>query len=536
MPHLPNKAVRTLEQEYKNIYEKLPLYIEIQLHDADGVDSDLLSLGGMWSSLDLCYTPMTDDDKHFNKTVQIHPKQWKLLQYIIKAMNNEDLDIPIIDIILFGARRGGKSLALVIALLSYCIARPGSECLILSTRIDHGAYIINKIKTWLDPTLWSWEARDDRLTLCNTSYIRCKSIASYGAQRGKKYHCIVYDECAPWVKDIYEDISPATTDYLGVNILASTTRGHNWFYQLYKKSCSRKISESSQVKSVGMSIHDNTFFNEKQIQFHLNRGLTFDKQKYQQEILGEWMSYDGQALPDFNEDLHVKSWPLPNKKDVTAELSQYIWGERYNFLVQMDFNLDPMVGTVFKVYGDGTIHIIQEIVDNQRTAKWGQKLLRVLTGLGEPDPLTNCLIIADASGRRQGIGRNAYRDVPTWQILEKQGWILDSPTGTPHNPLRIHRLEIVRALLLNMRDEVKVYIDPACPNIIQCWDELTLRRGIPDMRSKWIDYYDGSTYGLYRIHGTTMGEEFFGYSLTNSLQEQAEIKEIQNDMEDSSSQ
>ena len=508
MPLLPAKRVREVKKRLLRLSDTVNLKIRVLNKDT----GEYFDIGGLWNSLSAEYVDL--EAKPYT-TVKVHSRQWEFLYHVVDyTLNNDTLEEPIQDIILHGARRSGKSMALYVAILIVTIAKPASTVMIISLRKKHGKKIMGNLKKILPPSSWTYDKREDMLILANSSKIWSRSQVNYDEERGDSLELLVLDECAFMKEEVYEALSPSVIDRNGAILMASSPHALNWFYRRAEQAKSNDPKKAAAVRVVGMGIKHNTFLSKASIRRAEKAALLLSKDAYRQEIEGEFVSSNGQALPDFSKEIHIIDRSSYKFDDATAELTQFIFNIKANFIVGVDFNYSPTAGVIGKYDSNGAFYILDEVLTEGTTEKWASLLEAKLKELGAKDPKKETIIIADASGRWQGTGKNAASKRATWTILKSLGWVVFPPSPTSKaNPRREDRLEVARALTLNMAGEIRLFVDKECEEVINCFVELDLKNGLPNLRSKHIHIWDGATYPMYRVWGTKAGASFFNKSI-----------------------
>ena len=517
--NLPNKRMRDLEARLDAAEATVVLGMEI--HEIKGVGRKM-RIGGVWSSQHRMYIEPLPADWKPARVFTVGPNQYNVALDFYDAMLNEQRvsqGLKIIqDIVTHGGRRSGKSSALAPCGAMAMIMYPGSLGLILGPLKRHGDRIMAMIRRVLDPAVWTYDRREALLKLVNTSQVTARNASNYNNEVGDGLRWMVIDEAALLPEVVYEKLSPSLYDHNGVCCMSTTPRGHNWVYR--KTMQARGGSEA--IRDHVFPIFDNVFLSESAKRRAIEAAETLSRTGYTEEVLGEYVAEAGVAFGDFTPDGNVRDWhEMPN--DATERLADIAWGEPFKFIASVDFNFNPTIGVIAKFDDFGRAWILAEVsADEGSTETWGLRLADTLRALGSDDPIRDCVIIADASGRWQGTGKNAAHEAPTWAFLRAQGWNLDSPTGSRVNPRRVERLEITRSLLCNARGDRRLFVDPECAQTIEMFRELSLKAGVPDKRNPHIHTYDGATYGIYRIWGTRAGEECFGFPLVKGIADKDE--------------
>jgi len=516
---LPKKRIRLLEARLKRAEETT--IIGMEAHEVKG-KARRLRVGGVWSMKARRYIAPLPADWKPSRVFEVSPNQYEVLLDFYDAMHNDDrvaAGLAILqDILIHGGRRSGKTSVLMPAGAMAMILWPGSIGMIIGPRKNHGERILRGIRRTLDPAMWTYDKKDSTFRLINTSFAYARNATNYDAEIGEGLRWLVLDEAATLPEVVYEKLAPSLYDHNGVCCMSSTPRKHNWYYKKYLSA----LGGNKAIRTHRFRFADNAFLSAAAIQRGLEAAATMSEVGYKEEVDGEFMPATGIAFGDFSE-ANILDWHQMTE-DRTAELCTYVFGHPYQFTASVDFNYEPTIGTIKKFDKLGRPWIIGEVsISGGATDSWGFALHERLTQLGAKDPTNECVIIADASGDYQGTGRHAGELPGTWRALESQGWHIETPTGNPRqNPRRKTRIELVRSLVHNKGGERRLFVDPDCQAVIEMFQSLPLKNGVPDKKSKHVHTYDGATYDIYRIWGTDAGEAFFGFKLVRGITEKVE--------------
>ena len=522
--NLPNKRARDLEHRLDACEAETLIAMEVREVLRGGGQGRMMRIGGMWSAAARRYVGPIPADWEPRRHFKAGPNQYQVLLDFFDAMGNDDraeAGIAIIqDILIHGGRRSGKSSALAPAGAMAMIMWPGSLGLIIGPVKRHGDRIMGMIRRVMDPSMWTYDRRDASFRMANTSSVSARNAGNWNNEVGDGLRWMIIDEAATLPEIVYEKLSPSLYDCNGVCCMATTPRGHNW---VQKKSVYAKAHPDGYIRDHTFPAADNVFLSQGALRRIIEAAETMSKNAYLEDVLGEYVPDQGIAFGDFSDDNIRRRSEMT--KDVTAALCDACFHRPFKFIAAVDFNFEPTIGTILKFDDLGRPWIQAEIsVSGGATDKWGHALADQLRALGSTDPTADCIIIADASGDYQGTGKNAPEQPPTWRALERQGWILETPTGQMRqNPSRRHRLELIRSLVCSAKGDRRVFVDPDCTAVIDMFRNLPIKNGLPDRKNQNIHTYDGATYGIYRIWGTGDGELYFGFELVQGLDDYKEI-------------
>lgn len=488
-----------------------------------------LSVGGTWDPIQARYTEIRDG----GTLITLTEPQFDVLEHALEALRNpartRSGQEPIQDIIFHGPRRGGKSRGLFALCLLVMIARPASQCWVVGLRKRNGERIMTLFRHTLPSALWDFDKASGTLRLCNHSCITTKTQVNFDNDRGESIDFIGFDEAAFMKERVREALAPSTADRNGFCGYFTSPAPPNWFSRLVDKASSPEPALREAIRVVHAAPASNTFV--PGLAARLERfKLTMSREAYERECEGKFTSDSGRVLPGFSREEHVVADYIDRMievgaKDATDRIARALlkvdqghplYPERIEFLIGVDYNIDPCAASIVKIDHLGRGWICGEVLTALGTEQLGADLEQwVKQQIGEGDPFKRAIVIADASGEYQ----DPRKYKKSAQILRSIGWKVFTPTGTAKNPRRHDRMEIARSLTKNAAGAVRLFVDAECEETIQTFLELDLNSGgLPNKSHKGNHLYDAATYPLYRVHGTALGYQVLGVRLVERKQ------------------
>lgn len=324
------------------------------------------------------------------------------------------------------------------------------------------------LKKLIDP-YYIIEKREAELMirLINNSEIHVIGMDKPERVEGTPWDGIVLDEYANMKKETwYAHVRPALADRKGWCSFIGVPEGRNHYYDLYKNALSDTTGEWGVFKWHSADILDKEEI--KQARKDLDE-LTFN-----QEFLGDFVSFSGRAYYSFDEKYHCDK--LYEEYDKKKDL-----------IFCFDFNVSPGVAVIcqeFPLYGRkdellaetltaviGEVYIKRnsntEIVCNKLCADWKEHEGKILC-------------YGDATGGNRGSAKLQGSD---WDIIER---ILCKQFGedrvrlmvTSVNPRERDRVNAVNSRLKNTENEIHLMVDPRkAPMLVKDFEGVCVVEG-----------------------------------------------------------
>ncbi len=136
---------------------------------------------------------------------------------------------------------------------------------------------------------------------------------------------------------------------LGYDWLTTTPKGKNYIYQEFVQKTSQDGIQRPDHRILKVRTRDNPFLAEEFIE-SLEEAYTGDFAR--QELLGDFVSFEGLVYPEFSEDSHVTA-------DIPAVFKRVIAGVDWGFV-------HPGVIKVYGITADGALYLVHEEYARQR--------------------------------------------------------------------------------------------------------------------------------------------------------------------------
>lgn len=182
---------------------------------------------------------------------------------------------------------------------------------------------------------------------------------------------------------------------------------------------------------------------------------SYDERFFEQEVLGAYLSVNaGAVYTAFDRERNV----------VPLELNP-----RLPVLWALDFNIDPMCSVIAQMDGD-EIRILDEIVLGNSTTEDACEAFHERV----PNHQSGVVVYGDASGsHRQTAGGTDYDIVR--RFLRSEGYERFCLKTPKKNPGVRDRVRLVNAKLCSANQDVTLYVDPKCVELIKDFEEVAYK-------------------------------------------------------------
>lgn len=191
----------------------------------------------------------------------------------------------------------------------------------------------------------------------------------------------------------------------------------------------------------------------------------YDKKFMQQEIMGEFVLFEGAVYYAFNRK--------DNAGDLAFKVAQY--DPKKAIALCCDFNVDPMAWIVAQIgrniySGLDEIFVIDEIViKNSNTVEACQEFRSRY-----PSHKSGLILYGDATGQ----ARHTSSNVSNWKIIENELAVYGIQKRIPtRNPNERDRINAVNGMLCNSKDVKRVQINPKCKHLIRDLEQVSYKEG-----------------------------------------------------------
>ena len=284
-----------------------------------------------------------------------------------------------------------------------------------------------------------WKINETQMSCTQSgATIAIKGSDAADSLRGAELSRFVLDEYAYQKPGVFEEvIYPMLTTTHGDAMLIGTPDGFsgNNFYDYYL----RGQGNDPQWKSWQFKTIDGGFVDSKELELAKSN---LDERAYRQEFMASFETAANRAAWAFNRDEHIK---------VADELSSYK-------VIGIDFNVDYMSAVLACIYGDGTIHYIDEIRQNNSSTENICKAMKERWGGVQeiyPDPA--------------GSARSTTSNRSDHQILREHNYLVYARKNHPSN---IDRLNALNRKLKDASGKISMTVDPRCKYLIKDLEQV----------------------------------------------------------------
>src|SRR5437016_5326532 len=220
-----------------------------------------------------------------------------------------------------------------------------------------------------------------------------------------------------------------------------TPRGYDWVYRMF---VAEKLNGYEVVYAPA---RENQHILAKIPDFYDRLKSTYDERLFRQEVLGEYLSMDGNRVYSaFSEEDHVTDIGV----DPTRPL---FWA--------LDFNVDPMSSVVAQIDG-GNVRVVDEIVIRQASTQDACEAFEKKYGLHRG----GVVIYGDSSGHtQQTTGTSDYAMVREY-FRTNTDLIVSLRAGKANPPVR-ERVNLMNRMLRSAAGDIHMRVDRKCKELIK---------------------------------------------------------------------
>lgn len=308
-----------------------------------------------------------------------------------------------------------------------------------------------------------WRINETQMSCTRSGVtIAIKGSDAADSLRGAELSRVVLDEYAYQKAGVFEEvIYPMLTTTQGDALLIGTPDGFssNNFYDYFL----RGQGADPDWKSWQYRTIDGGFVNEQELELAKSN---LDERAYNQEFLASFETAANRAAWAFDRNEHLK---------VADQLSSYQ-------VVGIDFNVDYMSAVLVSIYGDQTIHYVDEIRQNNSSTEMICKAIKEKWSKVRevyPDPA--------------GSARSTTSNRSDHQILKDFGFEVYARKNHPSN---IDRLNALNRKLKDASGKISMTIDPKCKYLIKDLEQVQRDRkgGIDKSNLQLTHSLDAATY------------------------------------------
>ncbi|HEY2014384.1 MAG TPA: phage terminase large subunit [Bryobacteraceae bacterium] len=229
-----------------------------------------------------------------------------------------------------------------------------------------------------------------------------------------------------------------------------TPKGHDWVYKRFISNPTRDYRAILATPSENTHVLDNT------PDFYDRLKDSYDERFYRQEVLGEYLSFDGNGVySSFTRESHVT-------KDLHLR-------PEYPLRWALDFNVDPMCSVVAQVDRDA-VWVLDEICLRRATTRDAcEEFVKRY-----PKHPTGVVIYGDASGKaQQTTGCSDYDMIEDY--LKAHSTLAVSFDILKANPPVKDRINLTNRQFRNASGDIGLVVDPKCTELIQDLEQVSFK-------------------------------------------------------------
>ena len=258
---------------------------------------------------------------------------------------------------------------------------------------------------------------------------------------------LTYTQEASWSRLEGRLRDPEATRLCGFAVW--TPKGFDW---VYKRFIVKEIEGYGVVKAAAF---ENRHLLSKVADYYTQLEKSYDKQFFDQEVLGLYLSMDGgRVYSSFQRDLHVESLDVDGRVPL-------LWA--------LDFNVDPMSSLVVQI-GRNHVHVLDEIVIRRATTRDAcEEFLKRF-----PTHDAGVIIYGDASGSHgKTTGNSDYEMVQEYLAINSK---LRLEYRVPKaNPPVKDRVNLTNRMLKSAAGNVYMTVDLKCKELIQDFEQVCFK-------------------------------------------------------------
>lgn len=384
------------------------------------------------------------------------------MELILTKERREILKHPARFKVITAGRRFGKSVLGLMFLLKGEMLQ-GSNRWYISPTYRQGKLTVWPILKSIMRNQGGWKINESELSCTRSGVtIAIKGSDASDSLRGAELDRCVLDEYAYQKAGVFEEvIYPMLTTTQGNALLIGTPDGfssNNFYDYFIKGQGNDPLWKSWQFKTI-----DGGFVDEKELE--LAKG-NLDERAYRQEFMASFETAANRAAWAFSRDEHIKT---------ADELSSYL-------VIGIDFNVDYMSAVLACIYGDGTVHYLDEIRQNNSSTEMLCKEMKEKWPKAKecyPDPA--------------GSARSTTSHRSDHQILKDNGYIVYARKAHPSHR---DRLNALNRKLKDANGRIKMTVDPRCKYLIKDLEQVQRDRkgGIDKGNIELTHSLDAATY------------------------------------------
>ncbi len=360
------------------------------------------------------------------------------MELILTKERKEVLRHPARFKVITAGRRFGKSVLGLMFLLKGEMLQ-GSNRWYISPTYRQGKLTVWPILKSIIRNQPDWKINETELSCTRSgATIAIKGSDASDSLRGAELTRCVLDEYAYQKSGVFEEvIYPMLTTTHGNALMIGTPDGfsNNNFYDYFLKG----QGEDPQWKSWQYKTIDGGFVDQKELDLAKSN---LDERAYRQEFMASFETAANRAAWAFSRDEHIK----------TADESSSYW------VIGLDFNVDYMSAVLANVYGDGTVHYVDEIRQRNSSTEMICKEMK------DKWPKANDIFPDPAGSARSTTSHRSDH-----QILKDHGY---SVYARKAHPSHRDRLNALNRKLKDANGKIKMTVDPKCTYLIKDLEQV----------------------------------------------------------------
>jgi hypothetical protein len=348
----------------------------------------------------------------------------------------------------------GKSAALCQEAIRLSYLNPGRTGLIGSPTFPmlRDSTLLALLETLNDNRIpFELNKADNVLTMKDTgSRILLRAVDEFERLRGTNLAWFGLDELTytmegAWLRLEGRLRDPKATRRCGFAVW--TPKGFDW---VYRKFVSHPVEG---YEAIHAKPFENRFLLGQVPDFYERLRGSYDENFYRQEVLGDYLNVRGGLVYHaFDRERNVR----PMEVDPARPL---VWA--------LDFNVDPMCSVIAQVERNGEVSVLDEIALSRATTEQACEEFERRFGC----PAAGVVVYGDASGASMHTtGYSDYQVIRSYFGSRLARVEYRVPKANP--PVR-DRVSLMNARLRNARDEVQLFVDPKCKELIDDFEQVS---------------------------------------------------------------
>lgn len=260
------------------------------------------------------------------------------------------------NVVFQGGAGSGKTWTGVLKALLLALTHAGSRGMLIAPshpQMDQAMtpHLLNLSDALGQLNTWHWNKAKNIITLKNGSVIFLRTATDPGSLLGADLAWCVGDEVALWKREAYQYLMGRLRqpEFPHQAAFTFTPKGRNWAWEVLGQP-------RDGLHIVKVTTHDNPYLTED-FRERLRREYGEGTQFWQQEVLGEYVAWEGLIYGDFSVETHVL--PAPPRHEIVRIVVGVDWGWT-----------NPGVMLVLGLDRNGSAWVLDEVYETQRDINW----------------------------------------------------------------------------------------------------------------------------------------------------------------------